>query len=400
MKFPNGILVLLGMMAAAVIPGCGGKEEAPVSITLRKAEAEYQSSNQFVTVSASGEWSATIHFDNEDDNDFTGWAYFDSVGTYTVKGSGDRKDIVLGWTTNGGGEDRICRIVLTCGGQSSTAIFTQKGRASWDSFLPSTLVSDPVPDWMELPESPGDGLYFISHGTGSGHLAQRNYSFCWDPAALVARWVAYPLNAGYLVSGKRSDEWGLDPKIPRRMQPVLFKAFSSYDRFFDRGHQCPSADRLNYELNVQTFYGTNMTPQKNELNAKAWATLEGKVRTWSRSFDTLYVVTGCTLDGSTQRAYDNDGKAVTVPSGYFKALLGFKRSGTVGISPSTGGYTSIGFYFRHENYTDSEASVMQQAMTIRELEALSGLDFFVNLPDKIGHEMASRVETTRDSWWK
>lgn len=140
-----------------------------------------------------------------------------------------------------------------------------------------------------------------------------------------------------------------------------------------------------------------MTPQKGSLNQKGWATLEGAVRDWSRGFDTLYVVTGCVVDEPIGVAYDNDNKAVSVPSAYFKALLGYQKNPTIGTTPTTNGYTAIGFYYPHEGYS---GSYMAKSMTIDALEKKVGIDFFVNLPESIGKTLADKVESTMDPWWK
>ena len=41
-----------------------------------------------------------------------------------------------------------------------------------------------------------------------------------------------------------------------------------------------------------------------------------------------------------------------------------------------------------------------QAMTIDALEKKLGIDFFVNLPGKVGQGMADKIESTKDSWWR
>ena len=109
---------------------------------------------------------------------------------------------------------------------------------------------------------------------------------------MVAHWVAYPLNRGLIGAGSgRTDAWGLDPNLPQEHQPVLYESWGV--GWLDRGHQIPSADRLRDGDNQQTFYGTNMTPQiGKKFNQGIWAKLEGKVRSWSDKYDTLYVVTG------------------------------------------------------------------------------------------------------------
>lgn len=255
-----------------------------------------------------------------------------------------------------------------------------------------------IPSWLELPATKeDDGLDFYWHDQVTDGKTIRSWSFDYDPEAMLSHWVAYPLNKSLRGSGSRSDEWGLDPKVPMEQQPILYKGFRSDDGSFDRGHQLPSADRLDREANVKTFYFTNMTPQLSRLNQDSWADLEDKVREWSNSFDTLYVVTGCTVEGSTKVAYDNDGKEVTVPTGYYKALLGYKKEGSVGISSETGGYTGCAFWFDHEAYS---GDFMNKSMTIADLQEKVGLDFFVNLPSLIGDDAVEKVETTKDNWWK
>ncbi len=390
----------LGVMLLAA--ACGGGHGA-VKLTLRTESADATPSNQFVMVESTGDWTLTLVFDGQTDGDFTPWAYFgNDIEQVEYSGSGTRKDVVLNWIANASPDGRAFTLIAQCGSSSTSARFVQAGRTSGSgSQLPDKLVSDELGAWMELPATNTDGLYYFSHGMQIGDKTTRNYSYGWDPEHLVALWVAYPLNAWTISSGDRSNVWGLDPKVPRKMQPVVFSAFSAGNAGrCDRGHQIPSADRLSYDANVQTFYGTNMTPQRSSLNSGAWSVLEGKVRNWSRQFDTLYVVTGCTVEGSTEYCYDNDRKKVTVPTGYYKALLGYKKTGTLGITGSTGGYTAIGFWFEHQQYTANESTVMAQSTTIDDLEARTGFDFFVHLPGKIGQESAARVESTIDSWWK
>ncbi len=256
---------------------------------------------------------------------------------------------------------------------------------------------DPVfAGWMELPATDDSNLYFVAHKS-TANASGRNYSYYWDADALVARWVAYPLNPDIIGTGTRTDKWAEDNALPNGVaQPILKKAFNPSS--YSRGHQIASADRLRYADNVQTFYYTNMTPQESKFNGGVWNSLEQKVRSWSGKFDTLYVVTGCVVEGSTKYAFDNSGKRVKVPVGYYKALLGYDKSQKKGITSQTGGYTGIAFYFDHfGSYTSS--AYMNQSMTIDALEQKVGVDFFVNLPTAVGEEKANKAESTRDTWW-
>ncbi|MCR4864321.1 MAG: DNA/RNA non-specific endonuclease [Bacteroidales bacterium] len=247
--------------------------------------------------------------------------------------------------------------------------------------------------WLELPAtSEGDEHQILHHTMFIGSNEVRNYSMYWDRHHLVARWVAYPLYRKAWGYGTRTDKWGLDPLLKSSEQPVLNNTYSSSDgKSYDRGHQIPSADRLCYESNVKTFYWTNMTPQLNALNGQLWADLEQRVRDWSwpknYDTDTLYVVTGCVVDDSVTTVKDNEGKSVTVPTHYYKALLRVYQ----------GNYNAIGFWLEHREYTQKKVD-QSIAVSIDQLEELTGEDFFHNLPDGVESAVEAK-DPTADSWW-
>lgn len=399
-KHNKFLLLILSSAVTALAVWCCD-EPVPVvshevSVSVRTAEVGDGEGSTFVSVKTDGRWTLALSFDEGGDS----WASLNAAS-----GTGERNDVILSYAANGTESARTVKITASCGSNTSSCTVTQKGAE------PDTpVVEPPVPPgnsltenkaagWLELPATvDGDGLYFFWHDQEIGGRTMRSWSFDYDPVALLSHWVAYPLTATLIGSGSRTDEWALDPKIPAEYQPILYKGFKSETSTrYDRGHQIPSADRLNHDANAQTFYFTNMTPQLGDLNQKIWADLEGKVRDWARSMDTLYVVTGCSVEGSTDYALDNNGRKVTVPVGYYKALLGYKKVGTIGITAQTGGYTGCAFWFDHEAYS---GNVMDKSMTIAELEEKVGVDFFVNLPSVIDSETARKVETTRDDWWK
>ena len=398
---------LCRLLAAAITviaaAACGQKEEPDFSLSVKYLSVDGTAGSQFVTVetTSSQTWTLTL-------SDASG-AVPDWATITPASGVGTKSSVSIGWQQNDSGESRKVVITGVCGSRQSSLTIVQapfdSGQGGGGGTFPKEIASDPVPAWLELPATNDASLYFITHDSAFNKCG-RNYSYYWDVDALVAHWVAYPLNKGLIGSGGRSDEWGLDPKLPEDAQPVLYSGFrSGYTSgnldggatWWDRGHQCPSADRLAYSDNVMTFYGTNMTPQNPYLNQNMWAALENKVRDWSKVFDTLYVATGCVVKGSDSYAYDNKGKRVTVPLGYYKALLGYKKSLSVGITAQTTGYTGVAFYFENRNYDGT--NYMNQAMTIDELESRVGEDFFVNLPGVIDKSLADKVEATKDNYW-
>ena len=404
MKVRRHLTRLLAVAIVAIAAAaCGSKEEPEFIMGVRYPTVDGEAGNQFVIVSTASTqtWTLTL---TDDSGATPDWAAIDPA-----TGVGSKSSIALSWTRNGTGQMRTIIITGVCGSQSKSVAITQLAYESQSGgggqSFPAEITSDPVPAWLELPATDNPNLYFITHDSEVNKCG-RNFSYYWDVDNLVAHWVAYPLNSSLAGSGSRTDAWDYDPKLPKNAQPELYRGYrmgspgTSSDggsSWWDRGHQCPSADRLAYKDNIQTFYFTNMTPQNGNLNQNIWASLETKVRDWSKVFDTLYVATGCVVKGSTAFAYDNQGKKVTAPVGYYKALLGYQKSRAVGITSQTYGYTGVAFYFENSNYTGT--GYMSQAMTIDELEAKVGVDFFVNLPKVIDQALADKVESTRDNFW-
>ncbi|NLZ19655.1 MAG: hypothetical protein GXY24_05250 [Bacteroidales bacterium] len=379
MKVFLPILCLPAALLVLVSSSCGEKLQGQLSLTVPEPQLSWEGGSQDISVVAGGSW--TLEFEFESD---TPWARVDrpsGTGNATVQ---------LSWEANPSTESsRYVRLVLHSGSKSASAPMNQAKAGEV-----SVLRSDTPGKWLELPATNTAGLYFIHHPMPD-HRSLRNYSYYYDPSARVAVWVAYPLNSGLKGSGSRPnpEPWGLDPKVPKADQAVLYRGYS-LSKTYDRGHQIPSADRYLYGANAETYYGVNMTPQRNDFNGGIWSTLEGKVRGWAGKCDTLYVVTGADLKGASEKVQDNEGKDVTVPTGYFKALLAYKKGGNFGSG--TGEYTGVGFYFEHRKYENSDTAIKGQAMSLDALETRLGLDFFVNLPA----ETQSAVEAKEPvSWW-
>ena len=380
---------------------CNGEDEPDATapeIVVKTNPVAAAGGSQFVSVTASGKWEMKVSC-----NDSGDWAKLTPDS-----GSGDM-DVVLSVEPNENAGSRTARISIKSGGWLREITFTQKGSAgnsggseggneNGGSTSGGNLKQT---GWLELPAlttPQGSSTYdFFYHDMTVNSKTVRNYSFSWDYDNLVAPWVAYPLNKGLVGFGSRTDAWALDPLLPESKQPVLYKGFAGG---YDRGHQIPSADRLTYNANVQTFYGTNMTPQIGQgFNQSIWANLETIVRSWANQSDTLYVVTGCVTEGSTKYATDNNGKKVTVPTAYYKALLRLSSGGTIGKN----GYVACAIWLDHKNYSSDMIS-SSYSMSIDALEEKLGIDLFVNLPAVIGESAAAAVEAedpkTQQWWWQ
>lgn len=387
------------VMLALSSCGSGGKEDVlPPTVEVKTTMIEAEGRSQYIYVKASSSWKITL-------TSVDGGAPVDWIIAAPSSGSGNT-DVTLKVEENKSEMERSAVLTVENSAGKASKTISQKGKKS--EIKPDP---DPTPEpkpnetgWLELPSVPA-GTDFFTHSMTIGSVKTRNYSFIWDYDNLVAPWVAYPLCKWNMASNvKRTNAWALDPLLPESKQPVLYRGFSKGNNgWYARGHQIPSADRLtSYESNAMTFYGTNMTPQIQEgFNGDIWATLEGMVRSWANKSDTLYVVTGCVIDykdGETVKyALDNNGKKVTVPTAYYKAVLRYMKSSTFGYS----GYSACAVWLDHKVYSTKTID-SSYSMSVDDLEEKLGIDFFVNLPAKVGEDVAARIEAEEPksvTWW-
>ncbi len=225
-----------------------------------------------------------------------------------------------------------------------------------------------------------------------------NYSLEWDCDKKAQRWSCYEIDAtNSVVNWKRSywkntswqgDPFQEDPNIPQAYRTTLSDYRGSG---YDRGHICPSADRQNSrDANEQTYYLSNMQPQVHGFNAGVWEDMEGQLRnTWNTSKyrDILYVCKGGTIDNSSQIAGYTPKSKLIVPKYFFAAILAVKN----------GQYKAIGLWFEHKVNDDTDLS--KYVVSIDELEKLTGIDFFCNLPDNIENKVESASKSKMLSDW-
>ena len=390
--------IRISKVAAAVMAVCAllasscKKTEPEVSLSVKAQyeEVTAKAGQMFISVKCSSSWTASL-------TDETGGNPVEWASLSAFAGNGDR-NLILSYDGNPSeDQSRKLRVTVVAGSKTSDAVVEQAAAGARpvepeDPEIPSG--SDLAKTgWMELPAMDNPELGYYSHSFKMDGKTYRNYTFGWSQKDLVAHWMAYPLCSMYTKKNvSRSDAWDYDPLLGTDSSAP----FGGYGGSYARGHQVPSADRLCcYEANAQTFYGTNMTPQLNAHNEKIWADLEGKVRNIANSSDTTYVVTGVITEGSDTFTTDSDGKKMTVPVAYFKALLRYSKSSTLGQ------WNAAAFYLEHRAYSESLGK--QHSMSIDELEEMTGLDFFVNLPAKVGESQAANIEAADPAqssiWW-
>ena len=188
-------------------------------------------------------------------------------------------------------------------------------------------------------------------------------------------WVAWELTSEEAQGTMpRDDNFQPDPLLPENHQVQ----HSDYTRSgYDRGHMVPAADmKWSSKAMNDCFYMSNICPQTHTLNAGGWETLESACRRWAKREGSVYVVCGPVYKGTKHKTIGKDLK-ITVPEGFFKVVLSMRK----------GEEKAIGFYYANSN---AKQKMEETATTVDAIEELTGMDFFVNIDDRL----EERIEST------
>lgn len=250
--------------------------------------------------------------------------------------------------------------------------------------------ANPYTHRMEFPHVKGGNSIVLVHTLSNGEV---NYSVEYDTQKKSTRWSCYEIYGSNRETHTQRyySDTNQYPQDPLLDQQYRWQTDPFWRSGYDHGHLCPSADRLNtQEANIQTFYLTNMMPQVNGFNAGVWATMETWVRNQitASSRDTLFVVKGGTMDNADQyTTLARTGGTLIIPKYYYMAVL----------MHNSQGYKAMGFWIEHK--ASSTRNLAQYVMNIDELERLTGLDFFCNLPDDTENHVESlSLEQVKRAW--
>ena len=211
-------------------------------------------------------------------------------------------------------------------------------------------------------------------GRESQIVQHSGYTASYNSAWLVSNWVAYQLTpqeaAGTVKKTKHNCK--PDPMVKGNSAEHSDYTNSGYCR----GHLAPAMDMKWSETAMnESFYLTNICPQSEDLNNGTWHRIENNLHNRAVSGDTLYICCGPIMPKTPQRIGTN---GVAIPTYCFKVVC-MKKNGK---------WYGIGFVLPNMACT---GTIFEYAMSIDEVEALTDLDFFYNLPDNIEEEVESKV---------
>jgi len=233
--------------------------------------------------------------------------------------------------------------------------------AGAQSIYPQTVVLDTT--LLELPSIREDESLVVHQGYVS------SFNEGWH----IPEWVAYELTAEEVQGGnERAGSFKQDKSLPLKQASNSDYLHSGYDK----GHMAPAADmKWSETVMSESFYFTNICPQKPRLNREYWLALEDMTREAARRYGSVWVISGVVVASDSLSTIGKN--EVCVPDQFYKALL--SRDGE--------SYFSVAFLLDN---TDDPQIAQEKAVTVDSLEVKLSIDLFRNLHT----EAADTVEST------
>ncbi len=214
---------------------------------------------------------------------------------------------------------------------------------------------------------------------GSNQIVEHfAYTLSYNEKHEQADWVAYELTKEHVLntSVERTDNFRADASVTS-----VSAQLSDYEptkNTYARGHMAPAADfRWSEKAMSESFFMSNMSPQKHDFNSGKWAYLEMEVRHWADIYDGIYVVTGPILKDGLSTIGTNK---VSIPEKFYKIILDPDEE------------KAIAFIMPNEDIDDT---FKNYAVTIDEVEAETGIDFFPLLEDGLEAKIESTLNMSK-----
>ncbi len=209
---------------------------------------------------------------------------------------------------------------------------------------------------------PKDRLYLPGNTKGQV-VHHKYYSLSYNEKYEIAEWVAYVLTKKNLKmrNVKRAKRFEEDPKI--KTGSAIYYDYSSSG--YSRGHLAPAADMaFSKDAMQESFFLSNITPQRQKFNGGIWNELEQNVRNWAWNNNKIFITTGPVINDEIEKFIGKN--KVGVPLYFYKAIIDID-------DPER---KSIAFLIPNKMST---RPLLDYVITVDSLENLTGIDFFKDL---------------------
>ena len=223
-------------------------------------------------------------------------------------------------------------------------------------------------------------------------LSKPQYALSYHRDRGIPNWVSWHLSPDWRGPAARQDDFRADNTLPAGWYLVTPSSYIGAG--FDRGHNCPSADRTNTVAdNSATFLMTNMMPQAPRNNQQTWANLEDYTRTFLTSGNEVYIICGSYGRGGTgTNGYMTtlDNGHVTVPARCWKVVV-ILPIGTDDATRITTSTRVIAIDTPNDNALSTTWGTYRTSVDA--IEAATGLDLLSGVPAAIQQTIEAQVDT-------
>ena len=223
-------------------------------------------------------------------------------------------------------------------------------------------------------------------------IDQHYYVESYNATKGEPNWVCWHLDASNTTNAQgRLDNFAAYSGLPVGVYQVQSNSYSGSG--FDRGHNCPSADRTSsYNANSATFLMTNMIPQAPQNNQQTWGNLENYLRGLTSSGYEVYIIMGSYGTGGTGSSGTfntiNNGH-VNVPSNVWKvAVILPVGNGDLYRVTATTRVLSV----NTPNINSISSNWKQYIVTLKSIEQATGYKILSALPTSIHDALAIQVD--------
>ncbi|MBS1579912.1 MAG: DNA/RNA non-specific endonuclease [Bacteroidetes bacterium] len=137
------------------------------------------------------------------------------------------------------------------------------------------------------------------------------YDISYNSTRGTPNWVSWHLYTGDFGGTDRLNNFRADSSLPASFYWVKGTDYSGSG--FDRGHNCPSADRTSsVSANSATFLMSNMIPQAPNNNQITWGRMEDSIRAYVNQGNEAFIQMGAYGIGGT----GSNGTATTIAGGH------------------------------------------------------------------------------------
>lgn len=207
-------------------------------------------------------------------------------------------------------------------------------------------------------------------------IQQQAFSLSYNSSYVQPSWVTYKITVS------DADRTEINGKY--KPNPIVTTRSADKKDYSEGGYLM--AQYINYfdiqkgkDAVEESFYMTNITPMKLAFHKHIWLKCEDLIRLWLKTTDALHIITGPVL---TESPFPTIGKNnVSVPKRFYKVVYDSKNQ------------KAIGFIFKNGI---SSGTLKSYAVSIDEIEDLTGIDFLSSLPDDIEEKVES--ETDYEFW--